>query len=268
MPNSGSTAANFAAVAAQAARVFVGCGVMSELQHLAHDEQVACRRAAGRGRRRRAAGRSRTCRRSPGWCSSRRTPRSAAGAVGDDLGLGAQRRVRLGPVDPDVLGLVGHVAPPRRRPRDPASRVARPARAPRVVLTACERCRPGGRGGRAVRLSACPWCGSALAQLNALVGGLAQNVETITRFRAQGATVGADLVVTPELALIGYPPEDLLLREGFVDGERRGPGRAGGRPGTAPDPGRHGRLRGRPGSPWPRRPTRGTSPAPRCAATP
>ncbi|HEV2427070.1 MAG TPA: NAD+ synthase [Acidimicrobiales bacterium] len=57
----------------------------------------------------------------------------------------------------------------------------------------------------------------ALAQLNAVVGGLAQNVETIQRFRHQGAMVGADLVLTPELALTGYPPEDLLLREGFVE---------------------------------------------------
>lgn len=56
----------------------------------------------------------------------------------------------------------------------------------------------------------------ALAQMNGVVGGLAQNVATLDRFRKQGATVGADLVVSPELALTGYPPEDLLLREGFV----------------------------------------------------
>jgi NAD+ synthase (glutamine-hydrolysing) len=57
----------------------------------------------------------------------------------------------------------------------------------------------------------------ALAQMNAVVGGLAQNVETLQRFRAQGASAGADLVVTPELSLTGYPPEDLLLKEGFVE---------------------------------------------------
>ena len=57
--------------------------------------------------------------------------------------------------------------------------------------------------------------------MNAVVGGLAQNVETILgRFRAQGATVGADLVLSPELALTGYPPEDLLLKEGFVEAPR------------------------------------------------
>jgi NAD+ synthase (glutamine-hydrolysing) len=57
----------------------------------------------------------------------------------------------------------------------------------------------------------------ALAQMNAVVGGLSQNVATLDRFRKQGATVGADLVVSPELALTGYPPEDLLLREGFIE---------------------------------------------------
>ncbi|HEY1826317.1 MAG TPA: NAD+ synthase [Acidimicrobiales bacterium] len=57
----------------------------------------------------------------------------------------------------------------------------------------------------------------ALAQMNAVVGGFAQNVETLSRFRSQGALVGADLVVTPELSLMGYPPEDLLLKEGFIE---------------------------------------------------
>ncbi len=52
--------------------------------------------------------------------------------------------------------------------------------------------------------------------MNAVVGGLAQNVATIGRFRAQAAAAGADLVVTPELSLLGYPPEDLLLKEGFI----------------------------------------------------
>ncbi len=57
----------------------------------------------------------------------------------------------------------------------------------------------------------------ALAQMNAVVGGFAQNVETLGRFRTQAALVGADLVVTPELSLMGYPPEDLLLKEGFIE---------------------------------------------------
>ncbi len=57
----------------------------------------------------------------------------------------------------------------------------------------------------------------ALAQMNAVVGDFARNVETLTRFRHQASAAGADLVVTPELSLAGYPPEDLLLKEGFVD---------------------------------------------------
>lgn len=57
----------------------------------------------------------------------------------------------------------------------------------------------------------------ALAQMNAVVGGFAQNVATLERFRAQSALMGADLVLSPELSLIGYPPEDLLLKEGFIE---------------------------------------------------
>jgi NAD+ synthase (glutamine-hydrolysing) len=57
----------------------------------------------------------------------------------------------------------------------------------------------------------------ALAQMNAVVGGFSQNVETLGRFRTQAALAGADLVVSPELALTGYPPEDLLLKEGFIE---------------------------------------------------
>jgi NAD+ synthase (glutamine-hydrolysing) len=53
--------------------------------------------------------------------------------------------------------------------------------------------------------------------MNAVVGGFAQNVQTLERFRNQAASLGADLVLSPELSLTGYPPEDLLLREGFID---------------------------------------------------
>ena len=60
----------------------------------------------------------------------------------------------------------------------------------------------------------------ALAQMNSVVGGLRQNVETLHRLRTQAAAVGASLVVSPELALAGYPPEDLLLKEGFCESAR------------------------------------------------
>ena len=51
----------------------------------------------------------------------------------------------------------------------------------------------------------------ALAQLNAVVGDLRGNGEQILAACRQAAAQGADLVVTPELALWGYPPRDLLL---------------------------------------------------------
>ncbi|MBI2296258.1 MAG: NAD+ synthase, partial [Betaproteobacteria bacterium] len=57
----------------------------------------------------------------------------------------------------------------------------------------------------------------ASAQLNATVGDLAGNVARIADFAARARRAGADLVVTPELALCGYPPEDLLLREDFLE---------------------------------------------------
>jgi len=87
---------------------------------------------------------------------------------------------------------------------------------PRVVLTACEHMGPGLGCKNPYRLGDVPVLRLALAQMNAVVGGFAQNVETIGRFRAQAGAAGADLVLTPELALLGYPPEDLLLKEGFI----------------------------------------------------
>jgi len=56
----------------------------------------------------------------------------------------------------------------------------------------------------------------AIAQLNSTVGDLSGNVARIADFSQRARAAGADLVVTPELALCGYPPEDLLLREDFL----------------------------------------------------
>ena len=56
----------------------------------------------------------------------------------------------------------------------------------------------------------------ALAQLNPLVGDLAGNGELILAACHQAAGQGADLVVTPELSLWGYPPRDLLLRPSLI----------------------------------------------------
>jgi NAD+ synthase (glutamine-hydrolysing) len=55
----------------------------------------------------------------------------------------------------------------------------------------------------------------AIAQMNCVVGDLSGNVEKILDFSRRARAAGAELMVTPELALCGYPPEDLLLREGF-----------------------------------------------------
>ncbi len=52
----------------------------------------------------------------------------------------------------------------------------------------------------------------ALAQLNPTVGDLAANADGLRRARARAAAVGADLVVATELAITGYPPEDLILK--------------------------------------------------------
>jgi NAD+ synthase (glutamine-hydrolysing) len=57
----------------------------------------------------------------------------------------------------------------------------------------------------------------ALAQLNQLVGDLAGNARAMLDAAARATHAGARLVLTPELSLCGYPPEDLLLRPAFVD---------------------------------------------------
>lgn len=52
----------------------------------------------------------------------------------------------------------------------------------------------------------------ALAQFSPLVGDIQQNAEKMLQQARQAAEQGANIIVFPELALIGYPPEDLLLR--------------------------------------------------------
>jgi NAD+ synthase (glutamine-hydrolysing) len=56
----------------------------------------------------------------------------------------------------------------------------------------------------------------ALLQINPTVGDLSGNAHVIAQAVAQAAADGADLAVTPELALVGYLPRDLLLSPGFV----------------------------------------------------
>jgi NAD+ synthase (glutamine-hydrolysing) len=56
----------------------------------------------------------------------------------------------------------------------------------------------------------------AAAQVNLTVGDIEGNVERILETMSWAEDVGADVLLLPELAVTGYPPEDLVLREGFV----------------------------------------------------
>ena len=58
----------------------------------------------------------------------------------------------------------------------------------------------------------------ALAQINTTVGDFAGNLALIRAAYARGMADGAELVVAPELAITGYPPRDLLLKSGFIEG--------------------------------------------------
>ncbi|HET7526712.1 MAG TPA: NAD+ synthase [Burkholderiaceae bacterium] len=57
----------------------------------------------------------------------------------------------------------------------------------------------------------------ALAQINPTVGDLAGNAKLIAAAAREAHAGGAALMIAPELALSGYPPEDLLLRPAFMD---------------------------------------------------
>ena len=57
----------------------------------------------------------------------------------------------------------------------------------------------------------------ALGQLNPIVGDLVGNAQQISEAIRVAHRQDADLLVTSELVLIGYPPRDLLLRSGVVD---------------------------------------------------
>jgi NAD+ synthase (glutamine-hydrolysing) len=55
----------------------------------------------------------------------------------------------------------------------------------------------------------------AIAQINSVLGDLAGNAAKILHYAEQARRQDVQLLLTPELGLCGYPPEDLLLREGF-----------------------------------------------------
>ena len=56
----------------------------------------------------------------------------------------------------------------------------------------------------------------ALAQINPTVGDLDGNRKKIAEYIERAKSLEADIVVFPELAICGYPPEDLLYKEHFV----------------------------------------------------
>ena len=57
----------------------------------------------------------------------------------------------------------------------------------------------------------------ALGQVDPTVGDLEGNVERLIAWTTRATEASADVVVFPELAITGYPPEDLVLRSSFVD---------------------------------------------------
>lgn len=59
-----------------------------------------------------------------------------------------------------------------------------------------------------------------LAQLNTVVGDIDGNASRIIELMDRANAAACDIVAFPELAITGYPPEDLLLRSGFVDDVR------------------------------------------------
>lgn len=62
---------------------------------------------------------------------------------------------------------------------------------------------------------------AALAQINVTVGDIEGNAKKIVASMHQAHSAGSHIVCFPELALAGYPPEDLLLKPGFVDANLR-----------------------------------------------
>ena len=86
-----------------------------------------------------------------------------------------------------------------------------------MAAGAAEGARPGpaaasGAGPDALRVAIC--------QINPTVGDLDRNADLVTGALAQAEAAGADVAVLPELAVTGYPPEDLVLRPGFVAASR------------------------------------------------
>ena len=61
----------------------------------------------------------------------------------------------------------------------------------------------------------------AIAQINPIVGDLSGNQQKILQFIESAKTKEADLVIFPELAITGYPPEDLVYKQHFIDDNKK-----------------------------------------------
>ena len=57
----------------------------------------------------------------------------------------------------------------------------------------------------------------AIAQINSTVGDLEGNAGKILEYADRAKKLEADIVIFPELAVCGYPPEDLLLKPSFIN---------------------------------------------------
>jgi len=57
----------------------------------------------------------------------------------------------------------------------------------------------------------------SLCQINPTVGAIERNMDLIMKWYQKAVAAGAELTVFPELVLVGYPPQDLLLRRRFLD---------------------------------------------------
>ncbi|MEJ2270966.1 MAG: nitrilase-related carbon-nitrogen hydrolase [Candidatus Bathyarchaeota archaeon] len=61
----------------------------------------------------------------------------------------------------------------------------------------------------------------AMAQINSTVGDLEGNLNKINKFINDTKSLGTDVVIFPELAVTGYPPQDLLLEKGFIENNKK-----------------------------------------------
>ena len=57
----------------------------------------------------------------------------------------------------------------------------------------------------------------AMAQINTTVGDYSGNTHKILETMNSARSLGVDLITFPELAICGYPPEDLLFKPQFID---------------------------------------------------